>query len=138
MLAATVRPRRFQSWLFGSFGAAALAIVGVGVLGLMAMTAARRTREVGLRMALGATRDGVVRLFVREQLTAVLTGIAAGGLLSAWATTFVRPYLYALTPFDLRVWVVAVLLVAGTAALGTLIPALRASRVDPARALRVD
>jgi predicted permease len=138
MLAETVRRRRFQSWLFGSFAAAALAIVAVGVLGLMAMTAARRTREIGLRMALGATREAVVRLFVREQLAAVAAGVVAGGLISAWAVKFVQTYLYGLTPYDPRVWILAALLVAGAATAGTLIPALRASRIDPAWALRLE
>jgi hypothetical protein len=138
MLAETVRRRRFQSWLFGSFAAAALAIVGIGVLGLMAMTAARRTREIGVRMALGATKNAVVRLFVREQLAAVAAGVLAGVLLSAWAVRFVQAYLYGLTPYDARVWIVAVLLVAGTAAIGTLVPALRACRIDPVKALRVE
>lgn len=136
MLAETVRPRRFQSWLFGSFAAAALTIVGAGVLGLTAMTAARRTREIGLRMALGATRDGVVRLFVREQLTAVVTGIVVGAVVSAWAAKFLQAYLYRLTPYDPRVWIIAIVLVAVTATAGTMMPALRAGRIDPATALR--
>lgn len=136
MFAETVRPRRFQSWLFGSFAAAALAIVGAGILGLTAMTAARRTREIGLRVALGATKQTVLRLFVREQLVAVTIGLAIGGIVSAWAMKFLQTYLYRLTFHDPRVWLLAVLLVAGTAAAGALIPALRATRIDPAVALR--
>ena len=90
----------------------------------MAMTAARRTREIGLRMALGATRGTVVRLFVREQLAAVAAGVLAGVLLSAWAVRFVQVYLYGLNAYDPRIWFLAVLLVAGTATAGTLIPAI--------------
>ena len=138
MLAETVRRRRFQSWLFGSFALAALAIVGVGVLGLMAMTTARRTREIGLRMALGATGRTVVRLFVREQIAPLAVGVITGLIISAWAVRFVRSYLYGLTPYDARVWILAVLLVTATATAGTLIPALRASRIDPSTALRTD
>ena len=138
MLAETVRRRRFQSWLFGSFALSALAIVGVGVLGLMAMTTARRTREIGLRMALGATRRTVVRLFVREQIAPLAVGVITGLIISAWAVRFVQSYLYGLTPYDARVWIVAVLLVSITATAGTLIPALRASRIDPSPALRID
>lgn len=138
MFAETVRKRRFQSWLFGSFAVGALVIVGVGVLGLMAMTAARRTREIGVRMALGATKDSVVRLFVREQVGAVVTGIIAGCLLSAWAARFLDDYLYGLTPYNPAVWGVAIALITGTAIVGTLFPALRACRVDPAKVLRVE
>jgi predicted permease len=138
MFAETVRARRFHSWLFGSFAAGALVIVGVGVLGLMAMTAARRTREVGVRLALGATKDTVVRLFVREQLGAVAAGIVLGCLISAWAAQFLDDYLYGLKPYDLRIWSVAIALITGTALVGTLLPALRACRVDPATVLRVE
>jgi predicted permease len=138
MFAETVRHRRFQSWLFGSFAAAALTIVGAGILGLTTMTAARRTREIGLRMALGATKESVLRLFVREQLTAVVVGLAIGGLVSAWAAKFLQTYLYGITYYDPRVWMIAVLLVAATATAGALVPALRACRIDPAVALRLD
>ena len=138
MLAETVRARRFQSWLFGSFAAAALVIVGVGVLGLMAMTVARRTREIGVRMALGATKDGIARLLVREQFGPVVSGVIAGSLVSAWAARFLQSYLYGLAPYDTRVWGLAIALVVGTAMAGTLIPARRAWRVDPATVLRVE
>ena len=134
----SVRPRRFQSWLFGSFALAALVIVGVGILGLMAMATARRTREMGIRLALGATRDSLIGLLLREQLRAVVAGVIAGGLVSAWAVRFVKAYLYEITPYDPRVWAAAIVVIVLTAAAGTLIPALRASRVDPVNALRVD
>ena len=104
----------------------------------MAMATARRTRDIGIRMALGATKINVIRLLVREQLTAVVAGLVVGGGISAWAVRFVKAYLYELTVYDFRIWSVAVLLIAGTALIGTLIPSLRASRVDPVKALRVD
>lgn len=138
LFADTVRPRRFQSWLFGSFAVAALVIVGAGVLGLMAMSTARRTREMGIRLALGSTREGLVRLLLREQLVSVAGGIVAGSLISAWAVRFVRAYLYEITAYDPRVWALAIAVIVITTAVGTLIPSLRASRTDPARALRAD
>ena len=133
-----MRPRRFQSWLFGSFAIAALVIVGVGILGLIAMATARRTREMGIRLALGATRDGLIGLLLREQLRAVVLGVIVGSLVSAWAVRFVKVYLYEITPYDPRVWTAAVAAIVATAAIGTLIPSLRASRVDPVQALRVE
>ncbi|HET9369301.1 MAG TPA: ABC transporter permease [Vicinamibacterales bacterium] len=138
LLVESVRQRRFQTWLFGAFAAAALTIVGIGVLGLIALTVARRTREIGLRLALGATRDGVVRLLVREQLPAVLTGLAAGATASLWTVALVRSYLYEITTGDVRVWSIAIAIVLATAVAGAMLPALRASRIDPIRSLRTD
>jgi ABC-type antimicrobial peptide transport system permease subunit len=138
MLADTIRPRRLQSWLFGSFAVAALAIVGVGLFGLVASATARRTREVGVRMALGATRSRLVCQLLREQLAGVGVGLLAGSLLALQAAPLLRSYLYELSAYDPRVWTAALLVVALTALAGALIPSLRASQVDPVQALRVE
>jgi hypothetical protein len=134
----SVRTRRFKSWLFGSFAAAGLAIVGVGILGLLAMSTARRTKEIGIRCVLGSTRSGVVTLILREQLVAVVVGLTVGGLVSAWVATLVKSYLYGVSIADSRVWASATVLIMVTAALGAFVPAWRASRTDPAQALRVE
>lgn len=134
----SIRARRLQAWLFGAFASAALAIVGVGIFGLMAMAMARRTREVGIRMALGSTRPRAVSLLMREQLTAVVSGLVVGVSVAAWAARFLSWFLYGLGAYDLRVWTVAVGAIVLTATAGTLMPALRASRIDPVKALRVD
>ena len=134
----SVRTRRFKSWLFGSFAVAGLAVVGVGILGLIAMSTARRTKEIGIRCVLGATRRGVIKLILREQLVAVVAGLMAGGLASAWVATLVKSYLYGVTTSDPRVWAAATVIIVLTAALGALVPAWRASRTDPAQALRAD
>ena len=134
----TVSLRCFQSWLFGGFAAAALVVVGVGILGLLAMSAARRTKEVGIRCALGATPRMVTTLMVREQLRAVTAGLVVGALAAAWAVGFVEGYLYQLTTTDPRIWITATALILAMAAVGTLIPAIRASRVDPLQALRTE
>jgi len=138
MFADSIRPRRFQSWLFGSFASAALAVVGVGILGLLAMSAARRNKEVGIRQTLGATKMGIVRLFLWEQLAPVSVGLAAGACVAVWTTQFVKASLYGVTTSDFRVWAVAAVLIVAIAALGTLVPAIRASRVDPAEVLRAE
>jgi hypothetical protein len=134
----SVSLRRFQSWLFGGFAAASLAVVGVGILGLLAMSTARRTREVGIRCALGATPHGIAVLLLREQLVAVATGLVAGAAVAAWAVGFVEAYLYEISATDPRVWAAAISLILLTAGAGALIPAWRASRVDPLKALRVE
>ena len=79
----------------------------------------------------------MVRLLVREQLLAVLVGLAGGGIVAAWVVRFVRGYLYQFTPFDVRLWAVGAATVVVSALVGALIPAVRASRVDPIVSLRV-
>lgn len=138
LLAETIRPRRLRSWLFGAFAAASLALLSVGLFGLAAMSIARRTREIGVRLALGATRGRLVGGLVAEQLMPILTGLAAGGLVAAWAVRSLQSFLYELTLYDVRVWLTAVLVVAGTALVGTLVPSWRASRLDPMRSLRTE
>ena len=138
MFRESVSLRRFQSWLFGGFAAASLVVVGVGVFGLLAMSTARRTKEVGIRCALGATPLSVARLIVREQAAAVIGGLVLGGAVAAWAVRFVKGYLYELTVADPRIWGSAIGLILVTALIGTLVPALRASRIDPLKALRTE
>jgi hypothetical protein len=132
----TIAIRRFQSWLFGGFAAAALVVVGSGLLGLLAMSAARRTREVGIRCALGATPGSVIGQLVREQMAAVVAGVIIGGVAAAWALGFIKSWLYELTPADPRIWSAALACLLTMTAIGILIPAVRASRVDPLVALR--
>lgn len=134
----SVSLRRFQSWLFGGFAAAALAVVGVGILGLLAMSTARRTKEIGIRCALGATPRGVARLLVGEQLISVAAGLIVGGAVAAWAVGLVKSYVFKLSVADPRIWGAAIALIVATAAIGALVPALRASRIDPVKALRVE
>jgi predicted permease len=133
-----IRLRTLYAWLFGGFAVAALVIVGVGMLGLVAMSTARRTREIGIRYALGAHRTSIVRMLLREQVVAVGAGVLTGGVVAAWAVRFVKSYLYQFTIYDSRIWAAAIAILLATAALGTLIPARRASRTDPVQALRVE
>jgi ABC-type antimicrobial peptide transport system permease subunit len=100
------------------------------------MTASRRTREVGIRIALGARPQGVVRQLIREQLVAVGAGLVAGGFLAAWAVRFVQANLYETGAWDPAVWLATVSVIVLTTTMGAWIPARRASRVDPVRALR--
>jgi len=102
------------------------------------MSTARRTKEVGIRCALGATPHSVAKLIVREQAAAVVTGLLVGGGVAAWAVGFVKGYLYEITVSDPRIWASATALILVTALVGALVPALRASRIDPLKALRVD
>jgi putative ABC transport system permease protein len=136
-LRATVQLRRFQAWLFGAFGAAALAIVGVGILGTVAMAVARRTREIGIRMALGARWSNVTRMVVREQSRSIAAGAACGGLVSLWLVRYLGDYLYKMTAYDWSAWTAAALALLAVTVGGAIVPALRASRIDPVKALRI-
>jgi ABC-type antimicrobial peptide transport system permease subunit len=102
------------------------------------MTAAQRTREVGVRMALGATRERVVGLLVGETFGAVAAGMIAGGAMSAWAARYLRAEMYQMGVYDPRLWLAAAVAIVAATAAGAFIPAARASRVDPVQALRVD
>jgi ABC-type antimicrobial peptide transport system permease subunit len=110
----------------------------VGLYGVMAYTVARRTREIGIRVALGALGKDVVWMVMREALLLIAIGVAIG-LPAAFALTrYIQAQLYGLTPNDpLTISAAAAALIAA-AALAGYIPAMRASRVDPVRALRYE
>jgi len=99
----------------------------------------RATRvDALLEMSCGATRSSIARLIVGEQLGPVAAGLVAGGFVAAWAVRFVGSYLYQITSTDARVWAAATGLILLTAAAGTLVPALRTSRIDPTQAPKAE
>ncbi|MGC2636298.1 MAG: ABC transporter permease [Acidobacteriaceae bacterium] len=132
---ATAEPRLNMAVL-ASFAGIALLLACVGIYGVAAFLAAQRTQEIGIRMALGATRSHIARLFVRRAILPALAGLVAGTGLALAAARLLRSQLYGVRPNDPRVYAasVAVLLLAVTVA--TLRPALRAARTDPAQTLR--
>lgn len=137
-LAASVRWRTLRAWLFGWFGFAALVVLGAGMLGVVATSTAARTREVGVRMALGASPARILRLFVMEQAAPVGVGLLAGVIAAAWAVPYLRAQLYGVGPYDVGVWALALGATVTTTVVAALLPSLRASRADPARTLRLD
>jgi predicted permease len=137
-LSTTIRGREFDGALFGAFGVSALVIVGAGILGIVSMATNRRTREVGIRMALGATRAAVMRQIVREQMAPVIAGLLAGGLVAAWATRFVESSLYKTPTYDPWAWSTAATALILIALLAAFIPSRQASQTDPVQALRVE
>jgi predicted permease len=118
------------------FGALALLLAAIGLYGVMSYGVARRTNEIGIRMALGAHRLSVLWLVLREALLLVLIGLAIGVFASLALTKTAATLLYELKPNDPLTIALAVLLLAGVAALAGYVPARRASRVDPMVALR--
>jgi predicted permease len=135
LVESTASPR-FRSVLLGMFAAIAMALALVGIYGVVAYTVARRSKEIGVRMALGAHATGVLLLVLRQSMTIALLGMGAGLLASLWLTRFLRGMLFGITSFD--AWTYAVVCVALLAAslLASYIPARRATRVDPTSALR--
>ncbi|HUR22144.1 MAG TPA: FtsX-like permease family protein, partial [Vicinamibacterales bacterium] len=118
--------------------AAALLLAGIGLFSAMAHMVGQRTREIGVRVALGATGGGIQRLVFRQALAITLSGAVLGFGLAVWATSFTASRLYGVTRFDALSFVVAALVLAAVAIGSALLPARRASRVDPVVALRLD
>jgi predicted permease len=129
---------RILATLGGSFGLLALIVAGLGVFGVLAFQVARRTNELGLRMALGATPGAMTRLVLREVAWIVLPGIAIGAGGALLVTGLARGILFDLTPTEPRLFLAAALVLATAAALAGWVPARRAARVDPLIALRHD
>jgi ABC-type antimicrobial peptide transport system permease subunit len=134
----SIRPRRFSAWLFSAFGVAALTITGVGIVGLVAMTTSRRTREMGIRIALGARAATITRQIVGEQLRSIVLGLAIGGLVAVYVVRFVAAYLYKTPTYDPWAWGAAIAVLLTVATMGALVPARRAGRVNPVQALNAE
>ncbi|HUA85267.1 MAG TPA: ABC transporter permease [Bryobacteraceae bacterium] len=127
---------RLASLFLGVLGLIALLLAGVGLYGVMAYSVSQRTREIGIRMALGADPKGVLRMVMRRGLLLALSGIAAGLAISLAATPQLAPLLYRVSPMDPISIAGAALFLIAVAVLASLLPALRATRVDPILALR--
>jgi putative ABC transport system permease protein len=137
-LSDSVSPRRFNMLMLGIFAGLALALASVGIYGVMAFSATQRTREIGIRMALGAERRDVLGLLARQALGVILAGVAVG-LGGAWALTrFLASFLYRVQPTDLATFVVVPLALVAVSLLACYFPARRATKVDPMVALRYE
>jgi putative ABC transport system permease protein len=124
--------------IFIIFGIAALVLAIAGLYGVMAFTVGRRTHEVGIRMALGASARNVLAMILRQGAFQVGLGLAIGLALAVGLAVLLREVLYMVKPWDPAVYVVVSLGLAGAALLASAIPAHRASRLDPAGALHTD
>jgi len=108
----------------------------VGLYGVMAHAVSQRTREIGIRMAMGADREGVLGMVLRRGLLLALSGVAAGLAITLAATSLIAPLLYRVSPADPVSILGAAVFLSVVAVLASLIPALRATRIDPIIALR--
>ncbi|HEY6344720.1 MAG TPA: FtsX-like permease family protein [Bryobacteraceae bacterium] len=134
----SVTSRRFETTLAASFALAALALASLGVYGVISFSVARRTPEIGIRIALGARAPQLAALVLRQGMTPVLIGLAAGLGCALLAGRFIASQLYGVAPNDAATICAAcaVLLIVAAAACG--IPARRAMRIDPMTALRFE
>ncbi|HXT17085.1 MAG TPA: ABC transporter permease [Gemmatimonadaceae bacterium] len=134
----SVAQPRFYTLLLGAFAGLALLLAALGVFGVMSFIVGQRTREFGIRIALGATVGDLVHSVVREGLGLALSGIAVGAVISAGLTRVIRDLLYGTGALDLTAFVAASAVLAAAAALAAWLPARRAARVDPMQAMRAE
>ena len=137
-LSDSISPRRFNMLMLGIFAGIALALASVGIYGVMAFSVTQRTREIGIRMALGAEQRDVLGLMARQALGVTLAGIVFG-LGGAWALTrFLASFLYGVRPTDAATFAVVPVALVAVSLLACYIPARRATKVDPMVALRYE
>jgi putative ABC transport system permease protein len=127
---------RMSALLLAMFAGAALLLAGVGIYGVLSYAVSQQTREIGLRMALGATGRRTIGLVVRNSVVMLATGVGVGLGLSLALARSMSQILYAVSPFDLLAFSIASTLLIATGLVATLLPARRATRVDPMVALR--
>jgi predicted permease len=132
------RPWRLGSTLFVGFGAAALLVATTGVYALLSFMVAQRSREIGVRLALGASPAQTLALVLRQSLVWVVAGLAAGAVVALAAGRYVAPMLFETSPYDPTVFAAAGVLLLGVGFAAGFVPALRASRIDPNVALRAE
>ena len=137
-LARTVATPRFQAVLIASFGAIALLLAAIGLYALIAYQVQQRTNEIGVRLALGASRAEIARLVLARAAALAFTGIAIG-LAGALATArFLKAVMYEISPTDPAIYIAVPLLLVAIALIATWVPVRRAMRLDPAVALHMD
>jgi len=130
--------RRFSMWMLGLFAALALMLATVGIYGVMSYLVAQSAREIGIRMALGATRRGILGLVLRQGMRLTLAGVAIG-LLGAFALTrLMSSLLFGVGAIDPLTFGAIAMLLSAVALVATCVPAQRAARVDPMISLRCD
>lgn len=136
MVAGSLAQRRFQVGLLAVFGTSALLLTMIGIYGVVAFSVTQRTQEIGLRIALGAQRNDVLKLILAEGLKPVLIGVILG-LACAWAVTrILSSQLFGVTPTDPLTFMSVCLLLLGSAAMACLFPARGATQLDPIKALK--
>jgi putative ABC transport system permease protein len=136
LVAAQTAERRLNMLMFGLFGVLGLVIAAVGLFGVLAYLVSQQTRDIGIRMALGATRARVVAGVVGHAGGLVVAGLVAGALTSWWLSNLASRFLFGVDPRDARAYGVAMATLLAAALIATVLPARRAASVNPTEALR--
>jgi putative ABC transport system permease protein len=135
-VAAAMVPERLIATLSGFFGVLGAALAGTGLYGLLAYTVARRTHEIGIRMALGATASGVTRMVLGDALAMAGAGLMLGAPMAIWGRSLASTLIQDLTIQNAAPLALSAAAIVAVALLASYVPARRAARVDPMEALR--
>jgi ABC-type antimicrobial peptide transport system permease subunit len=138
IVAADLEARVVQLRVLWAFAGLAVLLAGFGVHGVLACSVASRVREIGVRFALGATPGGVVRLVLGRGLWLAIAGVALGLVTAAWASTMLQSLLFGVDPRSVPVYGIAAIVCLVMAAVGSVLPAVRAMRVNPVEAMKAE
>jgi ABC-type antimicrobial peptide transport system permease subunit len=138
VVAATLSAPRFTGMLLGVFAALALALSAIGIYGVLSYIVSRRTREIGIRVAIGAGRAEVLKLVLRGGVGLAMIGIVIGLVLAAALSRLMATLLHDVQPGDPATFATVAAVLTAVAVAASLIPAIRATRVDPVRALKAE
>ena len=136
MIGITLMPQRFGATLIGVFGLIGLLLASIGVYGVLAFQVAQRTREIGIRLALGSTGRGILGMVIRQGARLALIGSVIGLVLAALTTRFLENFLFGVSALDLTTFLAVPLVLIAVALLASYIPGRRATHVTPLEALR--
>ena len=136
IISATLAERRMSMILLSTFAALALSLASIGIYGVISYVVAQRTKEIGIRMALGARRVDVLRMIAQQGLKLIVIGLLCGAAGALVATRALSTMLFGVRPFDLPTFLATAFLLLCIGMLAIYLPAARAARVDPMVALR--
>jgi putative ABC transport system permease protein len=134
----TLAQPRFNMMLLGCFAGVAMILAAIGIYGVIAYTVAQRTREIGIRMALGAQKIDMLTMILRQSFTVIGIGLLVGLLGALAVTRLMSSLLYGVSANDLSIYAVVTVVLSGAALIATYFPARRAMAVDPMVALRYE